>query len=184
MADKNILVLTASARVGGNSDMLADAFIEGAEAAGNCVTKLNVSDLNIGGCRACNGCWNTGGNCVFKDDMKTVEPLLEDADVLVLASPLYWSVVPAQLKAVIDRIYQYDPHNGGKHLNISESVLLTCGETDNIDDFDMIKKFYTFFAEFNGMKVRDIIAVPAVNYKGDIAGNPALAKAKELGASF
>ena len=184
MANKNILVLCASARKNGNSEMLADAFIEGAKEAGNLVTKRNVYELDIKGCNACNGCWNSGGNCVVKDDMQTLEPQLEHCDVLVLATPIYWSSFPAQLKAPIDRIYQYDPVNGGKHLTIKESVLLTTGETENAEDFDAISKLFTIFSEFNGMKVRDIIAVPSVNYAGDIAGNKALEKAKALGASF
>jgi multimeric flavodoxin WrbA len=184
MADKKILVLCASARKNGNSEMLADAFIAGAEDAGNIVKKVNVADLAIGGCKGCGACWKTQGNCVFNDDMKKIEPLLEAADVLVIASPLYWSVVPAQMKAPIDRTYQYDPNNGGKHLHIKESVLLSCGETDQDADFDMMRSFFRFFTEFNGMSVKDMICVTGVNEKGAIKGNPALEKAKALGASF
>ena len=184
MADKKILVLCASARKNGNSEMLADAFIEGAKAAGGTITKLNLYDMNIKGCNACNGCWNSGGNCVVKDDMQQLHPLLEEADVLVLASPLYWSSFPAQMKAPIDRIYQYDPHNGGKQLKIGQAVLLTTGETESEGDFDMIKQLFTIFAEFNGMEVAGIIAVPSVNYAGDIKGNAALEQAKALGASL
>lgn len=184
MSDKNILVLCASPREKGNSEKLADAFTEGAVAAGNEVTKINVTNLNISGCRACNGCWESSGNCIIEDDMKKLEILLEKADVLVLATPLYWSMVPAQMKAPIDRVYQYDPVSGGKKLHIAESVLLTCGETENEEDFEIMKKFYTFFAEWNGMKIRDIITVTNMHNKNDIDGNPALTKARELGSSF
>lgn len=184
MAGKQILVLAGSPRTGGNTETLADAFIRGAQKNGNHVTKMDVAKLNIGGCRACNGCWNSQGNCVVRDDMKQLEPLFEKADVLVMAAPLYWSVVPAQLKAPIDRLYQYDQNHGGKHMRISEGILLTCGETEEPEDFRLIKDFFTMVCEFNRIKVRDIIAVPGINHKGDIEGHEALLKAELLGESI
>ncbi|UWP58108.1 flavodoxin family protein [Ruminococcus gauvreauii] len=181
---ENILVLTGSPRRGGNSDTLADAFIRGAEKNKNKITKINLAEKKISGCRACNGCWVSRGNCVVDDDMKELEPLLESADVLVVATPIYWSMVPAQVKAPLDRLYEYDPVHGGKHLHIKEAILLTCGETDDAEDFMMIKTFFNMIADFNGMKVRDIIAVPGVNMKGDINGNDALVQAEKLGLSI
>lgn len=181
---KRILVWTGSARQNGNSEMLADAFIKGAEAAGHHVDKIRLAKKTIKGCIACNRCWNAKSNCAICDDMKEIEPLLETADVLVIATPLYWSLFPAQVKAPIDRLYEYDPVNGGKKLSIKESVLLTCGETENADDFRLIKDAFKMISEFNGMKVREMIAVTAVNAAGDIKGNEALAKAEELGRNI
>lgn len=181
---KKILIWKGSARKNGNSDMLADALAGGALSAGHEVVCIRLSDMNIKGCRACNGCWNSQGNCVFRDDMEKLQEELESADVLVVAAPLYWSMVPAQVKAPIDRLYQYDPNHGGVRMHVKESVLLACGETDNEADFDMVRSFFTMVSEFNGMQVRGIIAVPNVNYKGDIEGNEALDRAKELGAAL
>ena len=161
--------------------MLADAFIKGAKAAGHHVDKIELARKKIEGCTACNSCWNRKCNCVIKDDMREIEPLLEQADILVIATPLYWSLFPAQVKAPIDRLYEYDPVNGGKKLNIKESILLTCGETENEDDFRLIKDAFVMISEFNGMKVREIITVPGVNFKGDIEGNEALLRAERLG---
>lgn len=179
---KKILILAGSPRRNGNSDMLIDAFVEGAK--GHEIIRYDLYDMKLGGCRACNGCWNSKGNCVFKDDMAAIQESLEEADVLVVATPLYWSMVTAPLKAVIDRFYQYDPANGGKKLEIKESILLTTGETENDEDFYMIKNFFEGMCEFNGMKVIDMISVPNVNFKGDIKGNDALSRARELGASL
>ena len=67
---KNVLILTGSPRKGGNSDILADAFEKGLK--GHNVKRISVYDLKIGGCRACNGCWNNKGNCVFKDGMEQI----------------------------------------------------------------------------------------------------------------
>ena len=181
---KRILVLTGSFRKGGNSDMLADAFIKGAHRAGHIVEKISLAGMNIGGCRACNGCWNSQGHCVFRDDMELIEEKLETSDVLVIATPIYWSMAPSHVKAPIDRLYQYDPNHGGIRMGVTESVLLTCGETEDPGDFGLIKSFFNMVADFNGMPARGIIAVPGVNYKGDIAGNKALAEAEALGESI
>ena len=178
---KKILVLKGSPRKNGNSDMMADAWIKGAETNGHQVKVIRTADCNLSGCRACNGCWNSGGNCVIKDDMTEIEKALEEANVLVVASPLYWSMVPSELKAVFDRIYQYDPQNGGKHLAIEDAVLLSCGETESEEDFDMIKKFFAGAVEFNGMKVKQVLIAPNMNHKGDITGSAYLKKAEELG---
>ena len=116
--------------------------------------------------------------------MAVIQEELEKADVLVVSTPLYWSMVPSELKAVIDRVYQYDPTHGGKHLAIREAVLLACGETENEKDFDMVKNFFRGFAEFNGMCVKHMLAVPKVNQKGDIEGNLSLKEAENIGKSL
>ena len=100
---KNILVLTGSPRNGGNTDQLADAFIAGAQWAGHTVTKYATADKNIKGCMDCKACFANGGVCVIPDDFPTLAPLMEQADMVVFATPLYWFSFPAQLKAAIDR---------------------------------------------------------------------------------
>ncbi|WP_229390191.1 NAD(P)H-dependent oxidoreductase [Methanosarcina sp. DH2] len=73
--------------------MLADAFMKGAQEIGHTVNKIEVSKLNISGCKACETCWTNDGACVQCDDMAEIEPLLKSADVLVLVSPsiLLWN---------------------------------------------------------------------------------------------
>ena len=95
---KNILVLTGSPRKGGNSDLMADAFIKGAIAKGHQVIKFETAKKVIGGCKACDKCWSLGTACVFRDDFAELEPLIEKADVIVLATPLYWFNMSAQIK--------------------------------------------------------------------------------------
>ena len=100
---KRVLILSGSPRRGGNSDLLCDAFADGARQAGHSVEKLRVSEQQIHPCIACYHCRDHGGTCVFQDDMAAVLQKMIDADVLVLASPVYFYSVDAQLKAVIDR---------------------------------------------------------------------------------
>ncbi len=99
---KKILILAGSPRKGGNSDLLCDEFARGAAEAGHTVEKLRVAEKNIGYCRACYAC-RESGVCAIHDDMAEVLQKMIDADVLVLASPVYFYSISAQLKAVIDR---------------------------------------------------------------------------------
>ena len=98
---KNVAI-NGSPRKNGNSDILCDEFARGAAEAGNHVEKIRVAEKTIGFCRACYACRGTGV-CAIKDDMAEVLQKMIDADVLVLASPVYFYSIDAQLKALIDR---------------------------------------------------------------------------------
>lgn len=176
---KNILVLTGSPRKGGNSDLLADAFIEGAQSAGHIVNKWKAAEKKIGGCHACETCFSTGKACSFDDDFNELAPLLAKADVLVFATPVYWGSYPAQIKAAIDKIYSFCI--GQKPLNIKESVLLTCGQMDDMSVFEGVKFTYNYIDNFFNWTDRGCIAVPAVKMPGDVIETTALHKARALG---
>ena len=100
---KKVLILSGSPRKGGNSDILCDEFAKGATEAGHNVEKIRVSEKNIHPCIACYYCSKNSGVCVFKDDMAEILQKMIDADVFVLASPVYFYSIDSQLKAVIDR---------------------------------------------------------------------------------
>ena len=100
---KNVLILSGSPRKGGNSDLLCDQFAKGAREAGHWVEKVRVSEKKIAPCAACYYCRQSGGACARRDDMGELLQKMIDADVIVLASPVYFYSIAAQLKAVIDR---------------------------------------------------------------------------------
>ena len=100
---KKVLILSGSPRKGGNSDILCDQFAQGAQEAGNEVEKIRVAAKKVAPCSACYYCRDHGGECAHKDDMAEILQKMIDADVLVLASPVYFYSIDAQLKAVIDR---------------------------------------------------------------------------------
>lgn len=99
---KKVLILSGSPRKGGNSDLLCDEFMRGAKEAGHQVEKIRVQEKKVACCIACYACRNTGV-CAIKDDMAEIIQKMIDCDVMVLASPVYFYSVDAQLKAVIDR---------------------------------------------------------------------------------
>ena len=87
---KKVLILSASPRKGGNSDLLCGQFAKGAEEAGHQVEKIRVQEKKIAPCLACYGCRGTG-ICVQRDDMAAILDKMVTADVLVLATPVYFS---------------------------------------------------------------------------------------------
>lgn len=101
-----ILVLNGSPRPTGNTKQMVDAFREGAESVGHQVDVIDVCKKKIAGCLACEYCHTKGnGDCVQKDDMQEVYSLLKEAEMLVIASPIYYHGISGQLKCVIDRFY-------------------------------------------------------------------------------
>lgn len=100
---KKVLILSGSPRKGGNSDLLCDEFMRGASESGNDVEKIRVAAKKVAACSGCYYCQDHAGECAHKDDMAEILQKMIDADVLVLASPVYFYSIDAQLKAVIDR---------------------------------------------------------------------------------
>lgn len=100
---KKVLILSGSPRVGGNSDLLCDEFARGAKVNNNIVEKICIANKKISYCHACYYCKEHGGECAIKDDMADILQKMIDADVIVLASPVYFYSIDAQLKTVIDR---------------------------------------------------------------------------------
>ena len=99
---KKVLVLSGSPRKGGNSDILCDEFMRGAQDAGHTVEKIFIRDQKIGFCNACYAC-RESGVCVLKDGMQDVLDKMAWADVIVMASPVYFYSMSGQLKCLIDR---------------------------------------------------------------------------------
>ena len=101
-----ILVLNGSPRPRGDTSKMIAVFQKAAEVAGHTVCVVDVCRKNIRGCLACEYCHGKGeGTCIQKDDMREIYDLLREANMLVLASPIYYHGISGQLKCVIDRFY-------------------------------------------------------------------------------
>lgn len=176
---KKILVLAGSPRRGGNSDKLADAFTAGAAKAGHVVVKFVTADKQIKGCIDCKTCFSKGTACSIPDDFAELAPLVEEADVLVLATPLYWFSFPVQLKAAIDKFYSF--FVGKRELRIKECALLVCGGDTEASHYDGIVRSYQLIAEFMGWEERGIVVVGGLHGKDDVLATDGLARAEALG---
>lgn len=99
---KNILILSASLRAGSNSETLANAFADGARAAGHTVEVVSLRGKNIAFCRGCLAC-QTLGRCVIDDDAVAITEKMQHADVIAFATPIYYYEMSGQLKTLLDR---------------------------------------------------------------------------------
>ena len=175
-----VVVLVGSVRKGGNTDVLARRFAEGAR-ENNDVEIISVADVKVNPCRGCNACLSTEGNlCVQKDDMSWIYGKLAEADILVIASPVYFYGISSQLKAVIDRLHAPVRNTFG----IKRLGLLLVGAAELPDLFDSILSQYELVLRFFKLDSIGTVLVRGVKDVGDIDGNPALEEAYELGASL
>ncbi|MCL2420457.1 MAG: flavodoxin family protein [Defluviitaleaceae bacterium] len=182
MMSKQILVITGSPRKGGNSDMLADAFIKGAEASGHTVDKFVSADHQIGGCFGCNGCWSKGTPCVQGDDFNDkLAPLLDKADMLVFCMPLYAYSFPTQIKGPLDRLFPYGKESWMKPLKVKESAMIVCGADDVEEAFHAVKESYRHLIGFFEWKNHGELVVLGVNDKGDVKNTDGLERAEAFG---
>lgn len=124
----NILVLNGSPRPNGNTAAMVEAFVGGAKEAHHSVTVVPVCQKKIAGCLACEYCHTSGnGSCVQQDDMQEVYPLLEAADMIVLASPVYYHSFTGQLQCAINRIYALD-----KPKKLKKAALILSSGSDHV----------------------------------------------------
>ena len=146
---KLVLVLKSSPRENGNSNTLAGQVEAGAKEAGATVESLMLHHMDIRPCDACNTCQETGV-CIIKDDMQQVYPLLEKADAIVIAGPVYWFTISAQAKLCIDRWYallsEDSPQKNSFH-DKQIGIVLTYGDTD-LYTSGGINAIYTFESMF------------------------------------
>lgn len=177
--NKKILILSGSPRKGGNSDVLCDQFAKGATEAGNTVEKIRVTEKNIGYCRACYYCKNSGGKCIIKDDMAEILQKMIDADVIVLASPVYFYSIDAQLKAVIDRTV-------ARWLEVKNKefyYIVTCADEERTSAETTLACFRGYADCVEGAVEKGVIYGTGVYEKGEINNTSLINEAYKLGLS-
>ncbi len=183
-----VLGIYGSPRKGGNSDILLDEALKGAESAGATVSSIRVCELNISGCRECGGCSETGA-CVQKDDMGSVLSRLYEADVIILAAPMFFYGIPAQAKALVDRCQaawckrmldktpaERKTYHGGR------GYLIGVGATRGANLFDGAKLVAKYWFDALDMSFEDGVYARSVDEKGAVRNRPeTLKEAFELG---
>ena len=179
---KKIVILNGSPRKNGNTTALTAQFIRGAEEAGNTVTEFLLDGMNINGCK---GCWQGGKNpdspCAQKDDMEKIYPVYREADIVVLASPLYYWSISGQLKTAFDRLFavaECDPNYRNPKKNC---VLIMAAEGAG---FEETEHWYDHLEKHIGWKSLGKVLCGHVTQPGDIQGKKELEDAYQLGKSI
>lgn len=173
---KNVVILSASPRRKGNSDILCDEFMKGATEAGHDVEKIFLVDKNIKYCTGCGVC-NTTHECVQKDDMKEILVKLLKADVIVMASPVYFYTINAQMKTLIDRIVPQYTSLSNKEFYF----IITAAETDLNMMERSIECFRGLLDCLENPTEKGVIYGVGAWQKGEIKGTKAMQEAYEMG---
>lgn len=174
---KKVLILSGSPRKGGNSDLLCDEFLRGAVESGNEVEKIRVAAKKIAPCSACYHCRDHGGTCVHSDDMAQVLQKMIDADVIVLASPVYFYSIDAQLKAVIDRTV-------ARWLEVRDKefyYIVTMADEANASADTTLACFRGYADCVEGAVEKGVIIGGGVYEPGKVNGTPAMEQAYQMG---
>ncbi len=180
-----VLAIMGSPRIRGNTDVLLDEVLKGAQSEGAETEKIIVDKLNISPCKEYNACLRDG-NCVIRDDMDDIYPKLLDADVVVVASPMFFYGVTSQLKALIDRcqalwarkyILKQSPPDSGR-----KGAFIAVGATKGEKLFDGSILTLKYFFQAIGVEYVGELLVRGIDRKGDINKQPtALTDAFNLG---
>lgn len=174
---KNILILSGSPRKNGNSDILCDEFARGAVEAGNIVEKVFLRDKKIGYCNACYYCRNNDGVCAIKDDMTLILERMHWADVIVLASPVYFYSIDAQMKTVIDRtLAQWT-----KLKNKEFYYIMTCADEDKAAMDVTLECFRGFAVCLKGSKEKGVIYGTGTYEAGSVKEKKTMQEAYVMG---
>lgn len=175
---KKVLILSGSPRRGGNSDLLCDEFMRGAIEAGHKVEKIRVQEKKIACCIACYAC-RAKGVCVIKDDMAEVMQKMIDCDVLVLASPVYFYSIDAQLKAVIDRSVCRWTEVKNKEMY----YIMTAADTEKSSMDTTLACFRGYADCVEGAVEKGVIYGTGVYQSGEVKGKKVMQEAYEMGRS-
>lgn len=178
---KNILVICSSYRKGGNSDMLAERFIKGARESGNNVEKVYLSDGQISYCRGCLACQREGvTTCVIHDYAAEIAAKMNEAQVIVFATPVYFYGMSGNLKTMLDRT---NPIYGGDY-KFTDIYLLAVAADDAPSAVDgTVKGIQGWIDCFERCSLKGVVFGGGVTAKGEIEGHEALDRAYELGKS-
>ncbi|MDV8115892.1 flavodoxin family protein [Bacillus sp. BAU-SS-2023] len=176
---KNVLVLSGSPRKSGNSDLLCNQLVLGAKEVGNKVEKIFLSEKKIGYCRGCYAC-ESSGRCVQKDDMEDILEKIVNSDVIVMASPVYFYTIDAQIKTLIDRtVARYT------EINNKEFYFIVTAAVNNKKLLERtIECFRGFIDCLEGAEEKGVIYGTGAWQKGDIKNKKEMKEAYDMGKTI
>ncbi len=169
----NIIALLGSPRPEGNSTLLARAFLDACQSLGAAVQSHFLNKMDYQGCQACLGCKTKAQVCILKDDMTPVYDAIRQADVLVLASPVYFGDLSGQLKSAYDRFYAYFEPNFASRLPAGKQAvfILTQGNPDEAQFQDIFPR-YEAFMQWLGVQPCHLLRACGLQAPGEVKARP------------
>lgn len=174
---KQVLAISSSPRKGGNSETLCRQFMAGAQAAGHQAELVLANACKINYCTGCGACLNGARPCPQQDDMAQILEKMIAADVIVLATPVYFYTMSGQLKTLIDRVC-------ARYTEIQDKefyFIMTAADSDNQAMARTVEEFRGFTACLPGAREKGIIYGSGVWQVGEVKDKPLMQAAFELG---
>lgn len=173
---KQVLILSSSPRKGGNSDTLCEQFMKGATETGHQVDRVFLGEKSIHYCTGCYAC-RKSGKCAKKDDMTDILDRMVAADVIVMATPVYFYTMCAQMKTLIDRtVARYTEISNKDFYFIATAAVSSKSALERT-----IEGLRGFTSCLNGAKEKGVIYGTSAWEIGDIQGSRAMKQAYEMG---
>lgn len=177
---KNVLIISASPRKNGNSDILCDRFAQGAMENGHHVEKVFVASKNISYCCGCGVC-NTTHKCIQKDDMAEILDKMVNSDVIVLATPVYFYSMDGQMKTFIDRTVPRYTEIKNKDFYF----IMTAADTEKANLERTMEAFRGFTEDcLDGVNEAGVIYGTGAWQIGEIKNTPAYDEAYNMGKNI
>ncbi len=174
---KKVVVLSGSPRRSGNSDLLCDQFIQGAREAGHEVEKIFVRDKKINYCTGCGTCFNGNKPCPQKDDMSGVLDQMVAADVILMATPVYFYTMNGQMKTLIDRTCACYTEINDKNFYF----IMTAADGNKKSLERTLEEFRGFTRCLEGVTEKGVIYGTGVWEKGEVKNTDAFNEAFRMG---
>jgi multimeric flavodoxin WrbA len=155
-----VLALLGSPRPAGNTATLMNSFLEGLSQPENTkISSYTLNDLKIEPCTACDACLGKIDRfCIIDDDMESLYPAFIEADLVVLATPVYWWSVSAQLKLFIDRLYGLNCEANPQHFRDKKIILvLTYEDEDPNSGAELTIKMFNEICDYTGMSIAGVL---------------------------
>jgi multimeric flavodoxin WrbA len=176
---KKVLILSSSPRKLGNSNELCDRFMEGAVEANHQVEKVVLAEKKINYCTGCYAC-KKNGRCAQKDDMAQILDSMIATDVIVLATPVYFYTMCAQMKTAIDRtVARYT-----KITNKDFYFIVTAADSNKAALERTVEGFRGFTSCLPGAKEKGVVYGAGAWQIGDILTSRAMKQAFEMGKAL
>ena len=164
----NVLGIVGSPRKNGNTYILVSKILEGAKEQGATVEIIFLGELSIRQCDGCYACWH-GSECSKRDDMNKIYQKINQADALVLGTPVYWYNVSALMKGFIDRFVYYNCEQNRVKVKEKNVVLAIPFEDQTMETVIPVVQFFERSLQYLEMNLSDKVIAEGISKKGEIS---------------
>ncbi len=166
--ENNILIINGSLRIDGNTDILVKEIIAGTEPTDVNINLAELRNKKIADCIGCYAC-SKESKCSLSDDMIDIRNKVEQADLLIFASPLYWGAITGLMKSFIDRLFYYYHSQNKALVSGKKAIVVTVmHQKSGGDEEENLTKFYDDLCAALGIKIINKIFFDGLMEKGAV----------------